>query len=101
MSEDHLAADLFAAHRRALGGADRPLSTMSPRIRRQYARFADEVRPLLEPDRAIVGLARAAEADVSFVIEAIEAWEDGADPGDTLRAIRDQLAGKTPGDADD
>lgn len=43
-------------------------------------------------------LHRSAEADVSFVVQAIEAWQDGADPGDTLRAIRDQLAGKTPGD---
>lgn len=42
-------------------------------------------------------LHRSAEGDVSAVIELIEQWQNGADPGDTLRAIRDQLAGRTPG----
>lgn len=40
---------------------------------------------------------RTAATDRAFVVQAIEAWQDGADPGDTLRAIRDQLAGRTPG----
>lgn len=36
------------------------------------------------------------QEQLAFIVQAIDAWQDGADPGDTLRAIRDQLAGKTP-----
>lgn len=43
----------------------------------------------------MVGRARR---DRAAVEQLIDAWQDGADPGDTLRAIRDRLAGKTAGE---
>lgn len=48
MSENRLAAELFSAHKRALNAADRPLCSMPPRVRRQYTRFAEELRPVLD-----------------------------------------------------
>lgn len=52
-------------------------------------------RPRGETPGEVLGRTRR---DLEFVEQAIEAWQDGADPGDTLRAIRDQLAGRTPGE---
>ncbi|WP_433225476.1 hypothetical protein [Actinomadura formosensis] len=52
-------------------------------------------RPHGETPGEVLGRTRR---NLEFVEQAIEAWQDGADPGDTLRAIRDQLAGKTPGE---
>lgn len=34
--------------------------------------------------------------DLALIQQAIEAWQDGADPFGTLREIRDQLNGRTP-----
>jgi hypothetical protein len=49
MSDNRLAADLFTARKRSLGESDRiPLSAMTPRIQRQYHRFAQELQQLLD-----------------------------------------------------
>lgn len=37
-------------------------------------------------------------SQLRFVDQAIDAWQDGGDPQDTLIAIRDQRAGVIPGD---
>lgn len=41
----------------------------------------------------------AAASDLAFVVEALDAWQDGtASPNDVLVAIRDQLGRRRPGE---
>lgn len=76
MSENRLAGELFAARKRAIGDSDRePLSSMSLRIQRQYTRFAEELRPVLD---------QAADAPADVETRVFNAFADADERGVAL-----------------
>lgn len=80
MSENRLAGELFAARKRAVGDSDRePLSSVSPRIQRQYTRFAEELRPVL--DQA------AADAPADVETRVFNAFADADERGVVLDGL--------------